>query len=66
VSQRVSQDLQSEPLPFPLNPAWVSFVRFCSELKYGEIERLSIQDGLPVIAELTKKKVKFIAGHGHT
>jgi len=28
-------------------------------LQHGEIERLKIQDGLPVLAEVTKKKVKF-------
>ncbi len=42
-----------------LHPAWQAFVRYCGELKYGEIERLKIQDGLPVLAEITKKKVKF-------
>lgn len=42
-----------------LAPAWHEFIRFCRELGHGEIERLSIQDGLPVLAELTKKKVKF-------
>ena len=42
-----------------LPPAWREFIRFCSDLKHGEIERLSIQDGLPVLAEITKKKVKF-------
>jgi hypothetical protein len=42
-----------------LHPAWLAFLRYCAELKYGEIERLSIQDGLPVLAEMTKKKVKF-------
>jgi hypothetical protein len=45
--------------PAPLNPAWVALVRFCLELKHGEIDRLLIQDGLPVMAEMTKKKVKF-------
>lgn len=39
--------------------AWLAFIRFCRELGHGEIERLSIQNGLPVLAELTKKKVKF-------
>jgi len=39
--------------------AWREFIRFCTELKHGEIERLSIQDGLPVLAEITKRKVKF-------
>jgi hypothetical protein len=38
---------------------WREFIRFCGDLKHGEIERLSIQDGVPVLAEITKKKVKF-------
>jgi len=28
-------------------------------MRHGEIERLSIQDGVPVLAEVTKKKVRF-------
>lgn len=44
-----------------LAPAWCEFIRFCADLKHGEIERLSIQDGLPVLAEVTKRKVKFHA-----
>jgi hypothetical protein len=44
-------------------PAWREFIRFCADLRHGEIERLSIQDGLPVLAEVTKKKVKF---HGRS
>ena len=43
----------------PLHPAWRAFFRFCSELQHGEIERLKVQDGLPVLAELVSKKVKF-------
>jgi len=42
-----------------LHPAWREFVRFCEELRHGEIARLAIQDGLPVLAEMTRKKVKF-------
>jgi hypothetical protein len=42
-----------------LPSAWREFIRFCSQLKHGEIERLCIQDGVPVLAEITKKKVKF-------
>jgi len=26
---------------------------------YGEIERLKIQDGIPVLAEVTREKIKF-------
>lgn len=43
-----------------LHPAWVAFMRYCTELRNGEIGRLSIQDGLPVLAEMTKKKIKFV------
>ena len=42
-----------------VHPAWLAFLRFCVELRHGEIERLSIQDGLPVLAEMTKKRIKF-------
>lgn len=42
-----------------LHPTWFSFIRYCEELKYGEIEKLKIQDGLPMIAEEVKKKIKF-------
>jgi hypothetical protein len=42
-----------------LHPAWRAFVRYCAELQHGEIELLKIQDGLPVLAEVIRKKVKF-------
>ena len=42
-----------------LHPAWYAFIRYCTELEHGEIEQLKIQDGLPVLAEVTTKKVKF-------
>ena len=45
--------------PSPLHPAWRAFIRYCAELQHGEIELLKIQDGLPMLAEAVKKKVKF-------
>jgi len=42
-----------------LHPAWWSFIAYCRELRHGDIELLRVQDGLPVLAELTRKKVKF-------
>ena len=42
-----------------IHPAWQRLIRFCSELGHGELEKLKIQDGLPVIAEVTTRKVKF-------
>ena len=49
----------SLPADKSLHPAWRAFVRYCAELQHGEIEILKIQDGLPVLAEVTRKKVKF-------
>ena len=47
----------------PLPNAWREFIRYCRDLRHGEIERLSIQDGLPVLAEMTRKKIKFTREH---
>lgn len=43
-----------------LHPAWLAFIRHCREMGFGEISQLKIQDGLPIMAEETTKKVKFI------
>jgi hypothetical protein len=45
--------------PDELPPAWREFIRLCREIRHGEIEKLSIQDGVPVLAETIKKKVRF-------
>ena len=42
-----------------LHPAWRKLIRYCAEIQHGEIELLKIQDGLPVLAEKVKQKVKF-------
>jgi hypothetical protein len=42
-----------------LHPAWCAFIRYCQDLRFGEVDRLKIQDGLPMIAEEVKRKVKF-------
>jgi hypothetical protein len=42
-----------------VHPAWLRLMRYCAELGHGEIEKLKIQDGLPMAAEVTTKKVKF-------
>ena len=44
---------------YALPAAWREFIRFCRDMRHGEIERLSIQDGMPVLAEVTTKKIKF-------
>ena len=55
ISARLTTVVADNTLP----PAWREFIRYCRELRHGEIERLRIQDGLPVLAETTRKKVKF-------
>ena len=42
-----------------VHPAWLRLMRYCAELGYGEIDKLKIQNGLPMVAEVTTKKVKF-------
>ena len=42
------------------HPAWQSLIRFCREMGHGEIERLKIQDGLPVSAEIVRKKIRWL------
>jgi hypothetical protein len=47
------------PANSDLHPAWSAFIAYCLELEHGEIETLKIQNGRPVLAQVTKKKVKF-------
>lgn len=54
-----SRQSSSTPVYGKLPSAWIDFIRYCQDMRYGEIERLSIQDGLPVLAETTRQKVKF-------
>ena len=42
-----------------LHPAWIRLMRYCAELGHGEIDKLKIQDGLPVMADMVREKVKF-------
>lgn len=43
----------------PLHPAWLELMKLCERLGYGEIDRLKVHDGLPVMAEITRQKVKL-------
>ncbi len=38
---------------------WQAFREFCERLQHGEIDKLKIQDGLPMLAETVRQKVKF-------
>lgn len=43
-----------------LHPAWRALIRLCRDLRHGEIERIKIQDGLPVSAEVVRKKIRLV------
>ena len=42
-----------------LHPSWCALIELCERLDYGEIDKLKIQDGLPVLAEMTTQKIKL-------
>ncbi len=42
-----------------VHPKWRTFIKYCESMKNGEIEKLKIQDGLPVLAEEVKRKIQF-------
>jgi len=44
---------------FAQHPAWKDFISYCQELQFGELEKLKIQNGVPMMAELATRKVKF-------
>ncbi|MBN1273385.1 MAG: hypothetical protein JXB26_14045 [Candidatus Aminicenantes bacterium] len=42
-----------------VHPHWETFIEYCRKLNSGEIERLKIKNGLPLLAEEVKKSVMF-------
>jgi hypothetical protein len=58
-TRAVEFDGQGAPVYASLHPAWIEFIRYCRELQHGEIDQLKIQDGLPMLAETVRQKVKF-------
>jgi hypothetical protein len=42
-----------------ISSQWIEFVQFCKNLGFGRIEKLEIQNGQPMMAEVVTTKVKF-------
>ena len=38
---------------------WTRLIEYCRQLGYGEIEKLKIHNGVPVIADVVRERVKF-------
>ena len=56
---RAKDGLANETTERAIHPAWLALIRYCRELGHGELERLCIQDGVPVFAEHVRQKVRF-------
>ena len=56
--RRLDADLKEGKL-IRIHPSWYSFIKYCESLIHGEIVSLKIQDGLPMLAEEIKKKIRF-------
>jgi len=56
----VTEQSQANAALENLHPAWQKLINHCQKIGYGEIERLKIQDGIPVIIEKTIKRTKLI------
>lgn len=42
-----------------LHPAWIALIRHCQEIGFGEIERIKIQSGIPVLVEKSTQRIKL-------
>ncbi len=56
--RRLDESIKASGMTY-IHPAWYSFIKYCESIGFGEIDRLKIQDGLPMLAEEVKKKIKF-------
>ena len=43
-----------------IHPAWIALIRHCQAMGHGEIERIKIQDGVPVLIEKSVERIKLI------
>lgn len=46
-------------LPLQVSPAWFKFIEYCKVIGHGEIDKLKIHNGVPVLAEKVVQKTKF-------
>mgnify|MGYP001146198934 CR=1 FL=1 len=44
---------------YGIHPAWVALIRHCHAMGYGEIERIKIQNGIPVLIEKSVERIKL-------
>ena len=42
-----------------IHPAWIALIRHCQAIGHGEIERIKIQNGVPVLIEKSVERIKL-------
>lgn len=42
-----------------VHPAWIALIRHCQKIGHGEIERIKIQNGIPILIEKSVEKIKL-------
>lgn len=52
-------EANAKKIQVEVHPAWKGFIEYCEKLKFGELDKLQIHDGVPVSAEHVKEKVRF-------
>lgn len=45
--------------PLPVPQGWMKLIELCKKIQYGEIDKLKIQDGVPVLMERVIEKTKL-------
>ncbi|GIV22138.1 MAG: hypothetical protein KatS3mg023_3889 [Armatimonadota bacterium] len=60
IDEKTRQRLEASLLP--LHPHEIQFILFCRDLGFGTIEKLAIQNGLPVCATSIQERIDFTKG----
>lgn len=42
-----------------LHPTWEALIRLCEKLQFGELEKVRIQNGLPMTVEVVRTKMRL-------
>lgn len=56
---RTSSNRGKDQKTMSVHPDWMTFIRYCEDLGFGELEKIRIRNGIPVMAEQAIKKIKF-------
>ncbi len=64
IDEKIRQQLEASVLPLHFHE--LQFILFCRKLGFGTIEKLAIQNGLPVCAVNVAERIDFTKGEAFT